>query len=226
MKKANEKEKKYIKLSFIIEEKEDNEIFYRKLKLKLNLILLININTSIFLNGIYFLDSDIVVTEKHKKEEFILHFGNYSRNNKYLMKSENSNNLTINTRKNEKYLKDEKLIKDSNSFVGCKVYSVYHFSSNLNEKNKLNAQQTFHKEKNCSNGDEKIIVVNEIASQSSLNKHSISKNNFSSKNKANKITKDDGKVTNKFNIVKLFLLVIIFIFIIFIKKKSILYFSR
>ena len=104
------------------------------------------------------MDSDIVVTEKFKKEEFILHFGNYSRNNKYLMKSENSNNLTIKTRKNEKYLKDDKLIKDSNSFVGCKVYSVYHFSSKpiLNENSKINTQQTFHKEKNSSNGDEKI----------------------------------------------------------------------
>ena len=44
LKKANEKEKKYIRLSFIIEEKENNEIFYRKLKLKLSLILLVNIN--------------------------------------------------------------------------------------------------------------------------------------------------------------------------------------
>jgi len=224
LKKTNEKDKKYIKLSFIIEEKEDNEIFYRKLKLKLNLILLININTSIFLNGIYTLDSDIVVTEKLKKEELILHFGNYSRNNKYLMKSENSNNLTIKTKKNEKYLKDDKLIKDSNSFVGCKIYSVYHFSSKsmLNEKNKINTQQSSHKEKNSSNGEEKIIVINDMASQSSLTNHSFPKYNFSSNNKVNKTEQFDQKVTNKFNIAKLLLLIIIAIFFLFIILQSII----
>jgi hypothetical protein len=224
LKKANEKEKKFIRLSFIIEEKEDNEIFYRKLKLKLNLILLININTSIFLNGIYSMDSNIVVTEKIKKEEFILHFGNSSLNNKYLMKRENSNNLTIKTRKNEKYLKDDKLIKDSNSFVGCKVYSVYHFTSKSisKEKNKINKQQTSHKEKNISNGDEKIIVINDVASQSSLTHHSIPKNNFSSNSKANKATYYDKKVTNKFNIAKLLLLVIVVIFFLFIFTQSII----
>ena len=224
LKKTNEKDKKYIRFSFIIEEKEDNEIFYRKLKLKLNLILLININTSIFLNGIYSLDSDIVVTEKFKKEEIILHFGNYSRNNKYLMKSENSNNLTIKTKKNEKYLKDDKLIKDSNSFVGCKVYSVYHFSSKpiLDEKNKLNTQHSSHKEKNSSNGEEKIIVINDMTSQSSLTNHSFPKNNFSYNNKVNKTEQFDQKVTNKFNIAKLLLLIIIAIFFLFIILQSII----
>ena len=140
------------------------------------------------------------------------------------MKSENSNNLTIKTRKNEKYLKDDKLIRDSNSFVGCKVYSVYHFSSKsiLNEKNKINTLQSFHKEKNSSNGEEKIIVINDIASQSSLTNHSIPKNNFSSINKVNKIEQIDQKVTNKFNIAKLWLLIIIAIFFFFIILQSII----
>ena len=224
IKKGNEKVNKYIRLSFIIEEKEDNEIFYRKLKLKLNFILLINIKISIFLNGIYSLDSDIVVTEKFKKEEFVLHFGDYSRNNKYLMKSENSNSLTIKTRKNEKYLKNDKLIKDSNSFVGCKVYSVYHFSSqpNLNEKNKLNTQRTSQKEKNSSNGDDKIIEFNDVGSQNSLTNYSLPKNNFSSNNKFNKIVQFDEKLTSKFKIAKLFLLIIVAIFFFFFILQSII----
>ena len=223
LKKSNDKEKKYIRLNFIIEEKEDNEIFYRKLKLKLSLILLTNINTSIFLNGIYSLDSDIVVTEKYKKDELILHFGNSSRNNKYLINNENLNNLTIKTRKNEKYLKDDKLIKDSNSFVGCKVYSVYHFSSRpiLNEKNKQNTQQSSHKEKYSSNGEQKIILINDVASQSSLTNHSIPKNNFSSNYKVNKNAELDQKVTNKFNIAKLLLLIIIAFFFLLIILQSI-----
>ena len=227
LKKAKGKEKNFIRLSFIIEEKEDNEIFYRKLKLKLNLILMININTSIFLSGIYSLDSDIVVTEKHKKEEYILYFGNVSRNNQYLMKSENSNNLTVKTKKNEKYLKNEKLIKDSNSFVGCKVYSVYHFSSksNIIKKNKLKAQSTFQKEKSSSNDDEKIIAIKDAVSQSSLTNHSIPKNNFSSNNKANKIAQFDKKVTSKFKIAKLLLLIIIAIIFIFIALQSIILFK-
>jgi hypothetical protein len=187
---------------------------------------LININTSIFLNGIYYIDSDIVVTEKYKKEEFVLHFGNYSRNNNFLMKTENSNNLTIKTKKNEKYLKDEKLIKDSNSFIGCKVYSVYHFSSksNLNEKNKIKTQQSSHNKKNDSNGDEKIIVFNDIASQNSFTHHSFLRNNISSNNinKANKISKADEKITKKFNIAKLLLLLIVFTVFLFIIIQSVI----
>ena len=63
LKKGIEIEKQNIKFNFIIEEEENSKIFCRLLKLKLSLILLTNINKKIYLNGIYVLNNDILVSE-------------------------------------------------------------------------------------------------------------------------------------------------------------------
>ena len=105
--KKGKKVKQYIKFNFIIEEKEDNYMFCKILKLKLTLILLTNINLIIYLNGTYNLDNNIIVSEQKKDEEQILYFG--CKEQIELVKK-NKNDTKIKTYHNKKYLGNNKLI--------------------------------------------------------------------------------------------------------------------
>jgi hypothetical protein len=221
-KKRNENEKQYIYFNFIIEEKEDVQIFYRILKLKLNLILLVNINMIFYLNGIYNIDKDIIVTEQKKDEEIILHFGNKEHYNKYSDKN-STNNLTIKKIKKNKYLGYNKLIKDYNSFVGCKKYSVYHILSvsknSLNKNNdgkiKISSKKNSIEEVDKTNFyDEKkqLLLFNDVASQASSIASSTSKSVFIYNNKGNKKVKNENDIINKFKIIKITLIITLFVF--------------
>jgi hypothetical protein len=144
--KGKEKEKQFINLDIIIEEKENNEIFYKLLKMKLSFILLTNISHKIYLNGIYSLDNNIIITEQEKGEEKIFIFGN-----KELITKNN-----IIKKNNNKYYNGRKLIKNNDCLIGCKIYNVYHVlsSKTLNELN--------YKKKSISSfyGDEHESSVN------------------------------------------------------------------
>ena len=212
--KKKDKEKQYINLNFIIEEKENNEIFYKLLKLKLSLILLTHINDKIYLNGMYVLDNDIIFTEKRKSEEIILYFGNKNQNDK-------TKDNIIKKVKNTRYYNCFKLIKDFGLFIGYSKYNVYHILS-TSYKDSYNEVNTKKREKSYKNISElarensqekskKLFIINDITSQVSSITSSISKNNLISNNKGNK-QKNDGYIINEFKIIRY----ILYIFVIFI----------
>ena len=225
--KKNDKkiEKEYINFSFIIEEKENDNIFYRLLKLKLRLILLRNINMIIYLNGTYSLFQNIIVTEKRKEEEIVLHFGNKEHMNKYV--TNGKNNIIIKKEKHSKFLCNTRLIEDSECFVGCKKYFVYHFALSDKKNNKgayANIKGNLEEEDNCGNQDDKmnieekneIFIFNDMASQTSSTTSTMSRNILIYNSKANKNNDNEKDITNKFNASKISLILILFIFFIFI----------
>ena len=203
-------------------------IFYRLLKFKLSLMLLENINVIFYLSGVYTLDKDIIVTEKKKGEEILLHFGNLQQLNKY--NSKNSNNIIIKTIKNNKYLGHNKLIKDYKSFIGCKKYNLYHIlaSTKENANNNSDKVKSNSKISNIENGDEEkinlydenneLFLFNDIASQASSASSIASINILKYNNKVNKKIKNEEDIIKKFITVKIILILAIlglFIFIIF-----------
>jgi len=223
--KKGKKEKQYIKFNFIIEEKEDNLIFYKILKLKLTLILITNINIIIYLNGTYKLDDNIIITEQKKDEEILLHCGNKEQI-EYLKKIKNDK--IIQKINNRKYFGNNKLVKDYNSFVGCKKYNVYHCIATISKnilyqkesQNKLNASlNNFEEEKtNMNDESNKFFLFNDIASQASSTTSSVSRNNLISYNRGNKQTQNDDEVPKLFIIFQMVLflsLILFFIFLIF-----------
>ena len=223
--KKDKKEKQYFKFNFIIEEKEDNLILYKILKLKLTLILINKINIIIYLNGKYNLDDNIIVTEQKKDEEILLHCGSKELIN-YLKKIKNEK--IIQNVNNRKYFGNNKLIKDYNCFVGCKKYNIYHcisITSNNNIYQKQNQTKlstsinNFEVEKtNIYDESNKLFLFNDIASQASSTTSSISRNNLISYNRGNKQTQNDNEVPKIFNIFQMILFLsfgIFFIFLIF-----------
>jgi len=223
--KKGKKEKQYIKFNFIIEEKEDNLIFYKVLKLKLTLMLINNINIIIYLNGTYKLENNIIVTEQKKDEEILLHCGSKEQID-YLKKIKNDK--IIQNINNRKYFGNNKLIKDCNCFVGCKKYNVYHCIASISKNNlypkqsqtKLNTSlNNFEEEKtNIFDESNKFFLFNDMASQASSTTSSISRNNLISYNRGNKQTQNDNEVPKIFTIFQMMLflsLIIFFIFLIF-----------
>ena len=221
-KKGKKNQKQYINFNFIIEEKEGIEIFYRKIKLKLSLIFLMDIETIIYLNGIYTIDKEIIVTEQKKDEEIILHFG--SNELKNIAKNKKKNSITIKNNRNEKYFGNKKLIKDCNCFIKCKNYNVYHFLSsnkkNLYDKNSGKNTNRFQTndlpddKSNIIDNSNKLIIFNDLASQASSTTSSLSKNNFINYNRGNKQTKSDEDINKDFKLAKYILLISILIFLI------------
>ena len=211
--KGKEKEKQYINLDIIIEEKENNEIFYKLLKMKLSFILLTHINHKIYLNGKYSLDNNIIITEQEKGEEKILLFGN-----KGLIAKTN-----IINKNNNKYYNGRKLVKNNGCFIGCKRYSVYHIlsSKSLNELNykKKSVSSLYEDEnENSLNKNNRSFNFNDIASQASSVSSSISKNNLISYNRGNKQIKKNENITKDFKIIRLLLIVwttIVIVLIVF-----------
>ena len=221
-KKVKDNGKQYIRFSFIIEQKEDTEIFYNILKLKLSLIFLPDINILIYLNGVYKIDKDIIVTEQKKDEEIILHYGNkgqinLSKNNK------NKNDIIISKNKKDKYFGNKLLIRDCNCFIGCKKYNVYHFvlSSKKtiiknNDKNITKSQiNDVHDDKsNLLDYSNKLLLLNDIASITSSNKSSRSRNNYISYNRDNKHYKIVENIKKELIITKYILLISLLILFI------------
>ena len=216
-KKRKENKKQYIKFNFIIEEKEENDLFYRSLKLKLSLIFLPCINTTIYLNGIYTLDKDIIITEQKNDEEIILHYGNKEQMN---LTKKDKNNKIIKKYNKEKYLGNKKLIKDCNHFNGCKKYNVYHFFSTQKrvlypketDKNviKMQINEEQDDKSNELENSNKILIYNDLASQASSTTSSISNNNLISYNRGNKQVQNGENITKEFKIIKYVLLISIF----------------
>ena len=230
-KKKNESEKQYLNFIFIIEEKEDMNIFYRILKLKLSLILLANFNMIFYLNGVYTLDKDIIVTEKKKGEEILLHFGNLEQLNRYNKKTDK--NIIIKTVKNNKYLGHNKLIKDYNSFIGCNKYNVYHIvaseeenvDNNTNDKAKIsskvnNVEEGVEEKLNLYDENNEFLF-NDIASQAPSASTPAFINIINYNNKGNKKSKSDDNFIQKFNLVKIILILTILSFFIFIILQGI-----
>ena len=221
--KKGKKVKQYLKFNFIIEEKENNYIFCKILKLKLTLILIPNINLIIYLNGTYSLDNNIIVSEQKKDEEILLYFGCKEQIESI---QKNKNETIIKQYNNKKYLGNNKLIKDSNSFVGCKKYNVYHCIISHTKKsilgklsqNKLNiTENNFEDEKtNMFEESNKLFLFNDIASQASSTTSSISRNNIISYNRGNKLAQNDNEMPKEFNIFQFILYLSLFIFFIFL----------
>ena len=226
--KKGKKEKQYIIFNFIMEEKEDNLIFYKILKLKLTLILITNINIIIYLNGTYKLDDNIIVTEQKKDEEILLHCGNKEQI-EYLKKIKNDK--IIQKINNRKYFGNNKLVKDSNSFVGCKKYNVYHCIATISRnilyqkesQTKLNASlNNFEEEKtNMNDESNKLFLFNDIASQASSVSSSVSRNNLISYNRGNKQTQNDDEVPKLFIIFQMILFLSLILFLIFLIFQTI-----
>ena len=219
-KKGNKREKQYIHFDFIIEEKEDTMIFFRSLKLKLNLFFIENIDVIIYLDGLYSIDKEIIVTEEKKDEEILVNFGNKEQIE--YTNYENNNKIIIQTNKNNKYLGKKRLIKDNNYFVGSKIYNVYHFLSNIKKNNFTKTERIFNKTLNTDYQDEKsnidasnkLMIYNELASQASSTASSISRNNLVSLNRGNKKNRNDDDITKEFKMSKYILFVSLFLLLI------------
>ena len=221
--KKGKKVKQYIKFNFIIEEKEDNYMFCKILKLKLTLILLTNINLIIYLNGTYELDNNIIVSEQKKDEEELLYFGCKEQIESI---KNNKNGTLIKEYHNKKYLGNNKLIKEYKCFSGCKKYNVYHCILSHSQKtifeklsqNKLNiTENNFEDEKtNMFEESNKLFLFNDIASQASSTTSSISKNNIISYSRGNKLAQNDNEMPKEFNIFQFILFLSFFLFITFL----------
>ena len=216
--KNKDNENEYLSFSFLIEEKDENNIYYKLLKLELNLVILRNIKTIIYLNGVYKLDKDIIITEKKKNVEFLLHFGN--KEQMHLIKGKSlENKIIIKQRHGNKYLGNKKLIQDENSLKGCKNYRVYHFLlpskkniySRTNKQDINNLVNEFNDEKmNISDNSDKFIF-NDVASQSSSVTSSISRNNLLLYNRGNKQSQNGEDISKGFLNTKYILWISIFI---------------
>ena len=218
-----ENETQYINYTFIIEEKENDVIFSKLLKMKLNLILLTNINNIIYLNGIYTIDNNIIITEQIKGDEILLSFGNIGQNN-YIPKKYENKNIFISSKNNEKYLGNKKLVKLYN-YLGCKKYSVYQIllsnKKNTNEKHIKNRKQlvdNFEDEQyDLLEEDKKLNIIKDIASQASSTNSSSSKVNLISYTRGNKKSHKKQNIIKEYNIFKFILLsIIIFILIVIV----------
>ena len=200
--KNKEIDNQYLNFSFLIEEKDENSIYYKLLKLEMNLVSLKDINTIIYLNGIYKIDKDIIITEQRKNNEYLLHLGN--KGQEHIIKGiSKENKILIKYRHGNKYLGNKKLIQDENSLIGCKHYKVYHFllpskkniysRTNFNELENLNNEYNNDKMNNSDKSDN--FFFNDVASQSSSVASSISKNNLMLNNRGNKQSQDGEDIS-------------------------------
>ena len=222
--KNKEGENQYLDFSFLIEEKDENNIYYKLLKLELNLVTLKDIKTIIYLNGCYKIDKDIIITEQRKNVEFLLHFGN--KEQEHLIEGiSKENKILIKLRHGNKYLGNKKLIKDENSLKGCKHYQVYHFLlpskkniySRTNRQDLDNLVNEYNEDKINNSGNSDKLLFNDMASQSSSVTSSISRNNLMLYNRGNKLAQSGEEISKGFLNSKYILWIGIFIlFIAFI----------
>ena len=203
--KNKEGENQYLDFSFLIEEKDENNIYYKLLKLELNLVTLKDIKTIIYLNGCYKIDKDIIITEQRKNVEFLLHFGN--KEQEHLIEGiSKENKIIIKQRHGNKYLGNKKLIKDENSLKGCKHYQVYHFLlpskkniySRTNRQDLDNLVNEYNEDKINNSGNSDKLLFNDMASQSSSVTSSISRNNLMLYNRGNKLSQSGEEFSKGF----------------------------
>ena len=219
--KNKENEFQKIIFYFIIEEKEGNNIYYQVLQLDLNLVILKTINTIFYLNGIYKIDKDVIITEQRKEEEYLLHFGNKDQLNTIIDKTKDGK-FKIKKASGYKYIGNKKLIRAENVLIGCKHYNAYHFfhpakknnftRSNKNNINFLNVGTIGDKSNNSENNDK--LIFNDVASQSSSVTSSISKNNLMMNNRGNKRVESGEDITKNFKVLRYILWIFIFLLII------------
>ena len=209
---SKENEYQYITFNFIIEEKEGSDIYFQHLRLDLYFVILKTMSTTFYLNGLYKIDKDIIVTEQSKEFEYVFHFGNKEQiniiSNKYI-----DNKIQIKKMGGHKYLGNIKLIPDTNNLKFSKHYKAYHISiqpkkNNLSHYdkyviNQLTGESIDDKENNSENKDK--LLFNDVASQSSSVTSSISKNNLTLFNRGNKQTQNDEDITKNFKTIKYFL---------------------
>ena len=241
-KKNKKKEKKFTKIAkkkqniifnFLIEERENNDILCKLLKLKMNLILLTHIDNKIYLNGIYNLNKDIIITEEKKNEEILLYFGNKKQ---IKICNPNRNKIIIKRNRNEKYLGNERLLKSTNFILGSKNYNVYHFliekkqsifnivniNNNRLKLNELEEDQMRLLDKINNN----VFLFNDLQSHASSGNNSMGRNTLISYNRENKKIDQKNNETKELKILKYILLFVIAIFLSlliilsFLLKKS------
>ena len=203
--KNKEIENQYMDFSFLIEEKDESNIYYKLLKLEMNLVSLKDIKTIIYLNGIYKIDKDIIITEQRKDVEFLLHFGN--KEQEFMFEGiSKENKIKIKNRNGNKYLGNKKLIQDENSLKGCKNYRVYHFLlpskkniySRTNIKDLDNLINNYTEDKVNNSGTSDKFIFNDVASQTSSVTSSISKNNLMLYNRGNKQSQNGEDISKGF----------------------------
>ena len=201
--KNNDNEKQYLIFSFLIEEKHENEIYFKLLNLQMNFVALKDIQTTFYLNGIYKIDKDIIITEQRKDVETLLHFGNHEQE-KMIEGISKEKKIIIKQRHGYKYLGNKKLVEDENSLKGSKHYKVYHFllpfkknvclRTTKSELNNLINEYNNDKINNSSNDDK--IIFNDLASQSSSTASSNSKKNLMLYNRENKQSQNEEDISN------------------------------
>ena len=183
--KNNQNENQYYNFFFIIEEKKENNIYYQLLNLEMNLMILKNIETIFYLNGIYKIDNNVIITEQRNNIEFLFHFGNPEQK-QMIEDISKDKKIIIRQNKGNKYLGNKKLIENKNALKGCMHYKVYHFllpskKNFYNRKNKhtLNKlMKTFTDDKINTLDNDNILNFNDVASQSSYATSSVSKKIF------------------------------------------------
>ena len=216
-KKGKELKKQYLSFCFIIEEKEENGTFIKLLNLRLGFILLANINNKIYLNGNYNIDNNIIVTEQIKENEIVLSFGNKEQKN-FISKHKGNKKICIKHIKNDKFLGNKKLEKVYN-YLGCKKYSVYRLLLSNKKKNAKNSQTKIHtllENDLIDNSNNKIILFNDLASQTSSNKSSFSSNNLITFNKGSKKNENKENITKELSSFKYLIIFSVFLYLIFL----------
>ena len=225
--KIKENEFQRINLNFIIEIKEGNDIYFQLLKLDLNFLILKTINTVFYLNGIYKIDKEIIITKQTGDLEYLFHFGNENQK-KLIPEKPNENKIKIKKINGYKYLKKKKLIQDENALIECKHFRVYHFLNQtkkikitLSKKDNINnLTDEFIEQKSFNLENNNNLIINDVASQSSSVTSSMSKNNLMSYNRGNKQIKAGEDITKNFRTLKY----ILWIFIIYLLIMLILEF--
>ena len=225
--KGIEKEKQHLNFNFLIEEKEDNEIFCKLLKLKLSLILLNHISNKIYLNGSYIINSDIlVVTEQSGSEEKVLFFGSKKQFKNLMTKNyfTNKNKIYIKSIKDEKFLGYEKLVKLYDFLIGDRIYNIYHFlSAKKKSIYQIDIIAQNNRNSNINNFEEEQINLlekinnntffNDITSSISSGNNSALRSNLISYTKENKKYNNNENEAKELKIVKIILIIIIIIFL-------------
>ena len=229
LKKGKDGKKKWFRFCFTIEKKENNEIFYELIKLKLNYLLLNNIKNKIYLNGTYTLDDNIIISEQVKTEEIVLYFGNKEQKN-YINKTHkeyDNKKILVKNYQNHKYL-GKKALKEIYNYLGCKKYRIYYFS--LSNKVKINEEVNktksmindhFEEEENNEISNNKVFIINDLASQASSTTSSISTNNSISYNRGSKKIQKNINIIKELNFLKYILFISFFIFLIVLIVESI-----
>ena len=226
----NDEEGQFINIHCIICDNQDNKKGFKLISLKLCLIYPLGITKTILLAGIYSIEKNIIITldksSKEKKKEFILNFDEKENQN------ENSNNVLIKYKKDNKYFKNQKLIFINRYFINPNYYNIYYIlnpikqkshKDDLNLSNRNSMKNLFldlsTKIKNDKYGESEgnqnfnLLIQSTSASASGSTFAQINDNN--NFKKRNKNGKKEKKKNNNFKYIQAFLIFFSFFIIIF-----------